>query len=193
MSNEMIMQEKEILNFFFELGQLRRIKHEGIRLAGVDAPESVADHSLRAAQIGYILACMEGYENPMEVATIVVFHDIGECRIGDINKVANRYIQADETRAVQEQVEPLGQMGQEIYRLWKQMEDRETTAGIIAKDADWVEQGITAKEFMERGFLVAEEWIKNTSGAVKTESAKRLLSMVSTMTSTDWWHGLKKL
>ena len=31
--------------------QLRRIKHEGWRLIGVDNPESVADHSLRAGKI----------------------------------------------------------------------------------------------------------------------------------------------
>lgn len=47
---------KKIITFIFELVQLRRIKHEGWRLVGIDNPESVAEHSLRAAQIGYILA-----------------------------------------------------------------------------------------------------------------------------------------
>ncbi|MGC9308938.1 MAG: HD domain-containing protein, partial [Thermoplasmatota archaeon] len=45
--------------FIYELGMLRRIRREGWRLAGIE-PESVAAHSLRAAQIGYLLACMEG-------------------------------------------------------------------------------------------------------------------------------------
>lgn len=70
------MTSKDILNFIFELGQLKRIKHEGWRLIGVKFPESVADHCLRAAQIGYILAKMEKYENPFEVCSMVVFHDI---------------------------------------------------------------------------------------------------------------------
>ena len=43
-----------IVNYIFELGQLKRIKQEGFRLNGIDKPHSVAAHSLRAAQIGYI-------------------------------------------------------------------------------------------------------------------------------------------
>ncbi|MBM3204648.1 HD domain-containing protein [Candidatus Uhrbacteria bacterium] len=187
------MTDKEILNFFFELGQLRRIKHEGWRLAGIEYPDSVAEHSLRAAQIGLVLAHLETYENPLEVCAMLVFHDIGECRIGDLHKVANRYVQVDEDRAVKEQLVSLGEVGESIYTLWKQVEHKDTRAGIIAKDADYVEQGILAKEYVERGYVSAEDWIKNTSRAVKTDSAKRLLAELPHTTSTDWWHGLKKL
>ncbi|MDI6721005.1 MAG: HD domain-containing protein [Candidatus Aenigmarchaeota archaeon] len=64
------MENKDVLNFIFEMGQLRRIKHEGWRIAGVENPESVADHALRAAQIGFFLARLEGYDNPYEVCSI---------------------------------------------------------------------------------------------------------------------------
>ena len=50
---------KNQINFLFELGQLKRVKHEGWRLVGVEHPESVAEHSLRAAQIGYVIAALE--------------------------------------------------------------------------------------------------------------------------------------
>ena len=56
------MQSKEILKFFFEMGQLSRVKREGWRLLGMETPESIADHSLRAAQIGWVLAKLEGYK-----------------------------------------------------------------------------------------------------------------------------------
>lgn len=187
------MDEKIVLNFFFELAQLRRIKHEGLRLAGVENPDSVAEHSLRSAQIGYVLACLEKYGNSLEVAGLLIFHDIGECRIGDLHKVAHRYVQADEGRAVEEQLAPLGEVGQAIHALWKQTEHRNTQAGIIAKDADWLEMALTAKEYVERGYVAAEDWIKNVTAAVQTESAKKLLAHVSEVSSTDWWCGLKKL
>jgi len=82
------MQLHDILHFLFEIGHLRHIKHEGWKLAGVTAPDSVAEYALRAAQIGSVLAKMEGYENPYEVCTMVVFHDNGETRVGDIHKVS---------------------------------------------------------------------------------------------------------
>lgn len=187
------MGNNEILKFIFELGHLRRIKHEGWRLINVDNPESVADHSLRAAQIGFVLAKMENYENPQEVCTMVVFHDMGECRVGDIHKVANRYIESDEELAVKEQLQNLGNMGNDIFDLWKHVEYKDNKAGIIAKDADLLETAITGKEYLEKGFVSAQDWITNTIKRLQTNSAKELIELLNKSSSNDWWQGLKKL
>jgi len=187
------MDIKNIWKFIFELGQLRRIKHEGWRLAGIEHPESVADHSLRVAQIGYVLAVLEGHPAPCEVAAIGVFHDIEECRVGDIHRVASRYVEADKPRAAKEQLAPLGTLGDGIFKLWSQDEKQDTAAGIIAKDADYLEMAAVAKEYVEQGFASAQDWINNISKALKTESAKRLMASLQSVNSTDWWQGLKKL
>ena len=187
------MNEQDILNFGFELGQLRRITHQGWNLIAIENPETIAEHSLRAAQLAFILAKMENHPKPEEVVSIVVFHDIGECRIGDIHKVANRYLQTDEERAVKEQTQKLETIGEDIFHYWKQMEDAQTPAGIIAKDADRLEQALSAKEYLEKGYPYAQDWIDNISKAVKTESAKKLLVALLTSHSANWWQGLKKL
>lgn len=185
------MEEIGILNFFFELGQLRRIRHEGWTLAGVEDPESVAAHSLRAAQIGFVLASLEGYDNPFEVCTMLVFHDLGESRIGDIHRVANRYITADEGRATAEALSKIGSIGNNILTLWQQVEDVKTKAGIIAKDADLLEQALMAKEYMEKGYNAAHDWIRNISTMLRTCSAKALIASLKEVNSYDWWKGLK--
>ena len=185
------MNDKAVLDFFFELVHLRRIKHEGWRYAGINEPESVAEHSLRAAQIAYVLACLENYPNPQEVCTMAVFHDIGETRVGDIQRVASRYVQADEERAVAEEVSALGDAGQEILRLWKQTEDRSSVAGQLAKDADLLEQAVSAREFLEMGYKAAQDWIDVISKALQTESARRLLSQLAQARPDKWWRELK--
>lgn len=187
------MQSKEILKFFFEMGQLSRVKREGWRLLGMETPESIADHSLRAAQIGWVLAKLEGYKDPNEVAAMLVFHDIGETRIGDIHKLANRYVTADETTAVREQVSRLGTAGDQILDLWHQIEDKSTEAGIIAKDADLLELAVRAREYMERGYADASEWFEAARQRLKTKSAKELLEQLPNVSSSSWWHGLKKI
>lgn len=187
------MKTTEILSFFFEVGHLRRIKHEGWKLIGVDAPDSVAEHTLRAVQSGSVLAKLEGYANPYEVCTMVVFHDNGEARIGDVHKVANRYVDVDEARAVREQLAQLGSISDQVFDLWLQVEDRTTTAGIIAKDADLLEQAVMAKELIERGYTAAQTWIDNISRAVQTASAKQLVGALHEISDYDWWQGLKKL
>lgn len=182
---------REICNFIFELGQLKRIKHEGWKLIGDTDPESVAEHSLRAAQIGFILAKLEGYENPNEICTILAFHDIGECRIGDIHVVAKRYITANEKRTVSEQLEKLDNIGREIFNLWEKSGYSNSKAGIIAKDADLLEMAATAREYLEKGFSSAQNWIDNITKKLKTQSAKKLLKMLCDSNPNDWWDRLK--
>ena len=181
-----------MLNFIYELGMLGRIEHEGWRLIGIDNVKNVADHSLRAAQIAFFLAKMENYPNPFEVVAMVVFHEIGECRTGDIHKVANRYIDSREEQAVKDQTDKLGSEGKEIFDLWKQAEHRTTKAGNIAKDADLVEQAVSAKEYIEKGFSYAKSWLEGVQNNIKTDSAKRLLNALNETNSNDWWQGLKK-
>jgi len=181
------------VNFLFELGQLRRIKHEGWKIIGVKDPESVAEHSLRAAQLGYILAGMEKYKSPEKVASMLVFHDIGECRIGDIHKIANRYVKADEAGAVEDQTEELGKIGKEIKSLWGEAEYCKTVAGQIAKDADYLEQAVTAREYIVQGYDGAQDWLNNIAKKIKTASAKKLLKEISKANPNEWWKGLKKL
>lgn len=184
---------KSILNFIFELGMLRRIKHEGWRVAGVPHPESVAEHSLRAAQIAFLLAKMENHPTPYEVVTITIFHDIGECRIGDLHKIAIRYVKVKEHRAVSDQTKTLKKIGAEIFDLWNQIEGKKPSkSGIIAKDADLLEQAVMAREYIEQGFKFAEDWIKNIALNLKTNSAKKLLAQLKNTDSHDWWQKLKK-
>ncbi len=185
------MKDKDIINFFFELGMLKRVRHEGWINIGIENLESVGEHSLRAAQIGFVLAKLENYVNPQEVCSMLVFHDIGECRIGDIHKIANRYVKADEEKAVKDQLKNLDETGKDIFSLWKQIEHKDTKAGKIAKDADYLEQAITAKEYMEKGFKYAENWIDNIKKVLRTEKARELLEKIRSSDSNEWWQDLK--
>lgn len=179
--------------FLYELGMLRRVQREGWKLLGVDHPESVAEHSLRAAQIAYVLASLEQHPSPETVCSILVFHDIGECRIGDVQKVANRYIQSDEQRAVKDQVKPLGEIGENIFQLWDEIESQNSETGIIAKDADLLELAITACEYKNQGYSAADDWLQKTKKRLQTSSAKKLLNSFIRTNPMSWWDGLKKI
>ena len=106
----MTIKDDNILKFFFETAMLRRIKHEGWRFAGVEAPDSVAEHSLRAAQIGYVLAQLENFSDPNKIATMLVFHDLAEVRTGDQHSIAKKYVKSDEETAIRDQIQGLGEI-----------------------------------------------------------------------------------
>ncbi len=189
----MNMGTKDVLKYLFELGQMRRVKHGGWTLVGIEQPDSIAEHSLRAAQIGYVLAVMEKYEKPEEVCSMLVFHDAHETRIGDLHKVARRYVTAEDEKAAEEQVAELGEIGERIMALWSTIEHKDPPAGIIAKDADYLETAVTAKEYLDNGYPLVQDWIDNVGSALKTESAKKLWAELKDATAHDWWKGLKKL
>jgi len=50
---------KNIVNYIFEMGVMRKEMHNGLKLAGVSDLNSIGEHALRAAQIGYILTVLE--------------------------------------------------------------------------------------------------------------------------------------
>ena len=183
---------KKYVDFIFELGNLKRIQHEGWKYLGDKFPESVADHSLRAAQIGFILAGLENYKDPDEICSILVFHDINECRIGDIHKIAKKYTKAKDEEAVTDQIKDLGSIGKEILARWKNNAYQDTEAGIIAKDADLLEMAVTAKEYISRGYPDASDWIDNISKCLKTKSAINLLNEIIISNPNNWWKKLKK-
>src|SRR5260370_16692165 len=99
-----------IAKYVYEIGQLKRVKRSGWWVAGIDNPESVAEHSFRTALLGYILASLEGAD-PQKTAMICLFHDMGEARINDLHRVAKSYIDVGnrEEVAFEEQAQRLPQ------------------------------------------------------------------------------------
>ena len=190
------MNYSKIANFFFELGMLKREKHNGFKLVGVHHDlGSLADHTMRASLIGAVLASFEGVD-VNKVAMMLLIHDVPEARIGDHHKLAARYM---ETKTVErdvfiEQIAHLpGSLKKEWLALYDEKHERTTREGIVAQDADWLEGVISAREFQAQGYTGLEEWLNNTKAALETESAKQLFTEIEKQQPHDWWKGLKQM
>ncbi|MFC5183462.1 HD domain-containing protein [Actinomadura harenae] len=92
-------ETERLTGFLYEIGLLKRYKRTGWLVAGVNNPESIADHSLRAAVIASVLAALEGAD-PARAALLSLFHDTQETRLTDIPYLAKPYV----TKASNEQV-----------------------------------------------------------------------------------------
>ncbi len=185
----------EIVKFFVELGQLKRVKRSGWWLAGIKNPESVAEHSYRAAIMGKIIAELEGADST-KVMSMVLIHDIPEARINDLHKVGARYIdfQKAEKDSFKEQLDRLPKkIADEFYSLFMEMEEKKTKEAVIAKDVDLLECAFQAKEYLEQSYKDAENWIDNVEKGLKTKSAKEILKIMKKSGANDWWYGLKHI
>lgn len=182
-----------LANFFYEAGQLKRVKRSGWWTINIKDPESVAEHSFRAAVIGFALARLE-HANTERVTLMCVFNDFHEARLNDLHKVGHRYIdfKEAETRAHREQMEPLGMLGKELFALHEEFQQQKTKESLVARDADLLEGLVQAREYQKIGYADAQNWIDNIRKILVTPSAKRLAAALEQADPNDWWRGLKK-
>jgi putative hydrolase of HD superfamily len=174
-----------VVDYIFEVGQLRlEARHGWLRLGR--NPESVAEHSHRAACLGYLLAKLESFSNPELVATMVLFHDAHEVRIGDTDTIQKKYVKIDEWGAAASQVKELGGIGESIFRMWQEVDERSSEAGIIAKDAELLEMVFMARELAVDG-TDTSPWVESARQRLKTVSAKELLESVLLADPHQWW------
>lgn len=179
---------QKIVNLIFESLHLKNLDHIWFKYLHIKQPDTVAEHSLNAAQIGYILAKMEGAD-ANKVATMLVWHDIAETRIGDMHKVAVGYITNKkelERQVMKDQFDWLD-FGDEVKSYFEEMDERKTLEGRVAKDADYLEQAFQAKTYKEIGHEDAQNRITNVGNALKTESAKKIRTQMCQTKSSDRW------
>lgn len=188
------MDNKELTKFLFELGQMWRVRHCGFTVTGVADPESVAEHSHRAAQIAFILARLEGAD-PFKTSFMTLIHDNGEARVNDAHRIVSRYIDTDEgeRKAALDQFTRLpDNIEKDFKEIYEEFEERETLEAKCAKDADYLEQAVSAKEYVDIGYKGCQNWIDRIRKALFTDSAKKLLEEINNMDRNEWYEGLKK-
>ncbi|WP_394622320.1 HD family hydrolase (plasmid) [Lentzea sp. JNUCC 0626] len=178
--------------FGFEVGHLTRTPRSGWQLAGLERPQSVAEHSFRVGILAYIIAVQEGC-NPDRAATLGLFHDVPEVRTGDLNSVAKRYVTAvDPRQVVADQVAGLpSALAAHITNVIDEFESAKNPDGTAearcARDADKLECLLTAREYVGRGYPV-QPWIDTMVAAVQTQAGKQIAQDAQRISPGEWWY-----
>jgi len=190
------MSEKNIINFLYEMGQLKNNPRTGWQVIGIKNPESVADHTCRSTFISFILGKLEGV-NAEKCALISAFHEMPETRVGDMHKITQKYVldkKTIEKQVVKEQCESLPkEIGDSFFEFYNGFEEDKSSEHIIAKDADYLEVIMQAKEYLRQGHKDAQNWIDNASKLLKTNSAKKLLKVILDTEPKEWYEKLKRI
>src|SRR5437868_6690306 len=132
---------KHALNFFAEAGLLKRVKRSGWWVAGIENPETVAEHCFRCAVIGYYIAHCEDVD-PFKVVTMTLFNDIHEASINDLHKMGHYYIEFREAekKAFADQIAGLEKrVKTHMQKLRDEYDQQGSKESIVARDADILE------------------------------------------------------
>jgi putative hydrolase of HD superfamily len=173
--------------FGYELGLLKRIRRAGWWHAGVRDPESVAEHSLRAAQIAALLAAEEG-ANPERAAFLALWHDTQETRTGDIPHTAAKYMSKPEPREItNDQTAALPETSRDLVRAAvDEYETRQSPEARCAKDADKLEMLLQAVEYRDIGVERVAGWIDSARKGLATETGRRIAEVAVTVSPLAW-------
>ena len=182
------------LDFFAEAGLLKRIKRSGWWVAGIDDPETVAEHSFRTAIIAFYMAHLEGVD-PYKTMTMALFNDIHEARINDLHKMGHYYIEFRhaEKKVFLDQVENLNPAVKKTLNAMRGDYDEQISReSIVARDADILECLVQAKEYYENGHQTARKFFQIAPDHLKTRTARQLWEKFQTWDSHDWWQSVVK-
>jgi 5'-deoxynucleotidase YfbR-like HD superfamily hydrolase len=168
------------------MGQLKQLPRSGWLLLGVPLPESVAEHSFRAAMTGIILAAMAGADVG-RTAALCVFHDGHETRIGDVPSVGRAYVStaSPEVVTVQQTHGMPEPAARALQDLTTEYEANETAEARLAHDADKLEMLAQAVEYHAQGYDT-DEWRESALGALRTDAGRRLAEALGSA-DPRWW------
>jgi putative hydrolase of HD superfamily len=176
-----------IAAFGYELGLLKRIRRTGWWHAGVRDPESVAEHTMRTAQLAALIAAEEGAD-PARAAFLALWHDSQETRTGDLPHTAAAYLtKPDPRRITADQTEQLPTRSRETVRAAvDEYESRQTLEARCAKDADKLEMLLQAVEYREVGVSRVDGWIESARKDLMTETSRRIAEAAVVLSPLSW-------
>jgi 5'-deoxynucleotidase YfbR-like HD superfamily hydrolase len=166
-----------VLEFYEEVGKLKKLVRTGWAKRGIPDPESVAEHMYRSQFVAYDLAKILG-EDPAACAHMMMIHDLPEAKAGDITPhcgVSKEEKAKLELQAAKELADMSG--NQEFLTVFLEYEGKQTLRAKICNDADRLEclmQALTyAKQYPAKQPLLEDFW-HNAKGQLLTEPGKKM-------------------
>jgi putative hydrolase of HD superfamily len=177
----------ELAAFGYELGVLKRIRRAGWWHAGVRDPESVAEHTMRVAQLAAIIAVEEGAD-AARASFLALWHDSQETRTGDLPHTVDGYLTKPEPRQITaDQTAKLPDRSREmIRRAVDEYESRQTAEALCAKDADNLEMLLQALEYRDVGVHRVDGWVESARKNLKTATSRRIAEAAVRLSPLAW-------
>jgi putative hydrolase of HD superfamily len=181
---------KNIVNFLFEVGILKKIPRSGYQFLGTGG-ESIADHSFRVAIIAYLLAKRKPEADAQKAVLMSLFHDLPEARTGDHNYVNKRYVTVNEEKAVEDLAHSIS-FGGEIASLINEFNSGRSLEARLARDADQLDFILELKRQQDLGNGSAAQWLTYSVKRLRSAFAKRLADEILKTDSSEWWFTKKE-
>ncbi len=176
---------KRIAEFMMEACFLKHLPRSGYQYLGAGR-ESVAEHVYAATMFAFVLAQLTPDADLQRLMTMCLLHDLPEARVGDLNYVQKRYVEADEKKALADTVENLP-FKQAVVAAIEEYNAAETLEAKLAHDADQLALIIDLKSIKDAGHPPADTWLPHVRERLKTDVAIQLAEAILSQPWDGWW------
>ncbi|MBX4198782.1 HD domain-containing protein [Candidatus Parcubacteria bacterium] len=173
---------KRDIDLLFEIGSLRNVPRAWQQVLS-GRVQNIVEHTFRATMIAWMLAIAEGAD-VSKVIRMMLVHDMGESRTGDIAFLHRGYVVRHEDQAEKDMFEDTI-MAKDTAALLKEYEERKTLESRIVKDADNLDVDLELKEMVRIGDTAAERMMKEHRPHVRS-------TKLYTKTAKKMWDDIKK-
>ena len=174
-----------IVEFLFETMQLKRIQRTGYQFLG-PGKESVAEHTFGVMCIAWTLARLMPEADTGRLLAMCLVHDMPEARVGDLNSVQKRYVEADERLAVAHLTGELP-FGSDIRALIEEFNAGTSLEARLANDADQLAFLLDLKSLADMGYAAPDKWAAHVRKRLQTPAGRELADCIATTEWDSWW------
>jgi putative hydrolases of HD superfamily len=159
------------------VNNLKQLPRTGWLLAGIRAPESIADHCLATALLALFLAdavnhdwASQGLTRPLDrerLLQIALLHDLAESELTDLPKrstdLLGRAVKHGAERRALEQIFAGASLSTHYVELWAEYAAGETPEAKLVRDADKLEMAHQALRYAAQGQRNLQEFWQQAS------------------------------
>lgn len=184
------MPKSRDIQFLYEMGTIRLIDRAWRRFLNTQSA-NLAEHHFRTFWIAMTIAATEKDVDTGKIAKMVLVHDIGESRTGDVDYLSRQYVKRDEELGIKDMLKGTA-LEKEFLDLWQEYEGRQSLEAKIVKDADTLDVDFELHELGAQGNTLKSEFHihrQKVTSSLFTESAKRIYkTLEDTDNSPHDWH-----
>ena len=170
-----------LVDFFRVSGRLKRIPRSGWVKAGIDSPESVADHTFRTAILCMIHSDLEGLD-ALKMLQMALIHDLPEAFTGDLTPAdRTNTAKVREEEAMKKLLCLLPEKQREKYaEIWREYEEGKTAESKAVKGLDKLEMALQAREYncARSAKQSLKGFFESAEKAATSQTTKELLSYI---------------
>ena len=173
-----------LFDFFNIITELKKTPRKGWKdKAGIESPESVADHSFNMAIMAMVLSDLDGMDTE-KILKMALLHDVAESVTGDLTP--DEISKEDKTKLEKQTMQeiltnlPLS-LSEKYVAIWDEYVNGSSKEAVLVHDVDRLEMALQARKYLAEGKPLdkIDVFFSSARKDIKSEKILKLLDEIS--------------